>query len=307
MRRALLTLPALAAALSFTPDAGAYCRTTTAPVPPSYDPTVLGCITDGVPIAWPSMPVTYELHRAASMYVTLAEAAPIFDAAFAAWREVSCSAGGVSGHPSLSFETLAPTDAEYVNCAPDAEACQQAEAHGPHQILFRDDAWPYDDPTATIALTTVTFGLDTGHILSANMEINSYKFPHLATVDPPPAGEISLAAIARHEAGHFIGLAHSQHETAAMYAFYAPNMTSLTQDDIDGVCAAYPPSSGCSCSASGLPGGAPACGALAVGLAAVALRRRRRRVRLRASSLRPWASAPGCGTPPGGSWPGPGC
>src|SRR5262245_57709767 len=121
MRRALLPLAVLVATLSFAARAGAYCRTTTVAIPASYDPTALGCITQGTPIAWPSMPVTYELHQAASVQVSLAEATPIFDAAFASWREVSCSAGGATGHPSLSFETLAPTDAAFVQCAADAQ------------------------------------------------------------------------------------------------------------------------------------------------------------------------------------------
>lgn len=276
MRRALLPFLSLAATLSLAGQAGAYCRTTTAAIPAGYDPTKLGCITDGTPVAWPAMPVTYELNQAASVHVSFAEAAPIFDAAFASWQQVSCSAEDASKHPSLSFETLAPTDAAYVSCPADAEACEEAEARGPHQILFRDDAWPYDDTANTIALTTITFGLTTGHILSANMEINSHDF-ELSTADPPPVGQVALPAIARHEAGHFIGLAHSQEHTAAMYAFYSPGMESLTQDDIDGVCAVYPPASGCSCSTEGRADGLPASGVAAVALAVAAARRSRSR------------------------------
>jgi MYXO-CTERM domain-containing protein len=273
MQRALLLpVAALVAALSFSAPAGAYCRTTTVPVPPDYDPTVAGCITEGTPLAWPSMPVTYELNQAASKQVSFAEAAPIFEAAFQAWQDVMCPMGG---HPSLSFDTLAPTDAAFVPCAPDAQACEEAEAHGPHQILFRDDAWPYNDTANAIALTTVAFGEDSGHILSANMEINSHDFS-LSTLASPPAGAIALSAIARHEAGHFIGLAHSQVPTAAMFRSYSADMESLTQDDIDGVCAIYPPASGCSCSAEGREDGGPALATAAVVLALVAARQRRR-------------------------------
>ena len=68
------------------------------------------------------------------------------------------------------------------------------------------------------------------------MEINSHDF-QLSTADPPPAGKIALPAIARHEGGHFVGLAHSQETTAAMYAFYSADMMTLTPDDVAGICA----------------------------------------------------------------------
>jgi MYXO-CTERM domain-containing protein len=277
----------LAAVTAYAGPAAAYCRTTTASIPQGYDPTHSGCITEGMPIAWPSMPVTYEVNQAASKQISLADAQSIFDAAFASWAAVTCDApeggtggtGGAAGggeHPALSFDGLAPIDTPYDHCPDDAQACAQAEAAGPHQIIFRDDAWPYDDVANTIALTTVTYGQDDGYIFSANMEINSHQF-HFSTSATPPAGYVSLGAVARHEAGHFIGLAHSQLDTAAMFAFYEPGMTGLTPDDVDGVCAVYPPSSGgCSCSAAGRADGGLGAGVGVVALAAAALGRRRR-------------------------------
>jgi hypothetical protein len=282
MLRAIVSLAVAAAASSFSVAAGAFCRTTTAPIPAGYDPTMEGCITLGVPLAWASMPVTFELNQAASAHVSLAEATPIFDAAFAVWAAASCPTDGAASHPSLSFERLATTDAAFVQCnGADAEACEQAEAIGPHQILFRDDAWPYDDSANVIALTTVTFGVDDGHMRSANMEINAHDFT-ISVVDPPPVGEISLTAIARHEAGHFIGLAHAQTTSAVMYAFYQPSAIDLTPDDVDGVCTVYPPappSRGCACSAGGRAGDAIGSGATAVAIAIAAVRRRKRRGR----------------------------
>ena len=239
MRRFTVSVSLALASLALTTRAGAYCRTTTTPIPANYDPTVLGCITDGAPLYWPSMPVTYELNVGASKQVTLAQAMPIFEAAFDAWSAVSCSATDATKHPSLSSEMQAPIDAGFTPCS-DA-SCEEAEADGPHQIIFRDDDWPYDDNANTIALTTVTFGADSGHIRASNMEINSFDHT-ISVVDPAPEDAISLSAIARHEAGHFVGLAHAQVESAVMYAYYQPNIMALTQDDIDGICAVYPPS-----------------------------------------------------------------
>jgi MYXO-CTERM domain-containing protein len=284
MRRSFVSIPlsiaVSVASLAIAAPAGAYCRTTTAPVPANYDPTMHGCITEGSPLYWPSMPVTYELNVGASKQVTLDQALPIFEAAFDAWDQVSCSATDPTDHPSLSFQVLAPTDAGFTPCSD--QTCEEAEADGPHQIIFRDDDWPYDDNANTIALTTVTFGADSGHIRASNMEINSHDHT-ISVVDPPPSNAISLSAIARHEAGHFVGLAHAQVDTAVMYAYYQPSVMSLTGDDIDGICAIYPPatpstSSGCACSVgrdTSDRGSYAAVGA-AIAFVAIAARRTRR-------------------------------
>jgi hypothetical protein len=275
MRYFLGSLGAIALAFSFAVDAAAFCRTTTVAAPPGYDPTTNGCITQGVPLAWPSMPVTFELHDTGSTQISLDAATPIFDAAFAAWSGISCSTADPSAQPSLSFQRLGPTDAPFTDCDADT-ACQTMEADGPHQIIFRDDEWPYDDSANAIALTTVTFGIETGHIRSANIEINSRDF-RLSAADPPSTGLISLSAIARHEAGHFIGLAHAPDPSAVMYAFYQPSVMALTQDDIDGVCAIYPPpSSSCSCSTLGRGNGGSAPGVAALAVVVTAVLRRRR-------------------------------
>jgi MYXO-CTERM domain-containing protein len=286
MRRTISALVLAATASSWPRPAGAFCRTTTAPIPADYNPVVEGCITQGTPLAWQSMPVTYELDVGASKNVSLDEATLIFDAAFAAWAAVSCPASGPDGgspagaarHPALSFERLAPTDAAFVQCEAGAEACEKAQSVGPHQIVFRDGGWPYMDSANQIALTTVTFGVDDGRLLSANMEINSKDYT-LSTVDPPPDGGVSLTAIARHEAGHFIGLAHAQTTSPVMYAYYQPGAIALTQDDIDGVCAIYPPAahtSGCACSTDGRAGVAIPWGMAAIVVAVAAARRRKR-------------------------------
>ncbi len=282
-RRSACVASALTAAvLAASADARAYCRTTTQPVPANYDPIVSGCITGGTPLAWPSMPVTFELNQAASTQVSLADATPVFVAAFQSWAQAACpTEDGGAEEPALSFEMLSPTTTPFVPCEAGDEACEQVEGNGPHQIVFRDDDWPYQDSENTIALTTVSFGVESGDIRAANMEINSFQ--HVISLDhPPPTGAISLAAIATHEAGHFVGLAHSQKESAVMYAYYDPGMTNLTTDDVDAICDVYPPGtsspkSGCSCGVAGSPGGAAALGIAGLGLAAIALRRRRGR------------------------------
>ncbi len=53
-----------------------------------------------------------------------------------------------------------------------------------------------------------------------------------------------LSYTAVHEAGHYLGLAHSSDTTAVMFERYNPDTQSspeLAPDDIDGICELYPP------------------------------------------------------------------
>ncbi len=283
MRRALVSLPALAAALAFSGMADAYCRTTTVPIPPGYDPTVNGCIPDGTPLIWPAMPVTYQIEQEASSQVDLAQATTIFDRSFAKWSEVACSAVDPTLHPDISFRNAGPTDAGFSDC--EAGPCGFTAEDAPHVILFRDTVWPYNDVANTLALTTVTYGVDSGHIYVADTEINSTAGHTISVTTPPPSDAYSLEAIMTHEAGHFIGLAHSATETAVMYAFYQPDAVALTEDDANGVCAAYPVpgpvTGGCSASIAKPDGSAAGAGALALALSVALAGRRSRRARCR--------------------------
>ncbi len=284
MRPALGSLTAFAVAFAVAGPVHAYCRTTTEPIPAGYDPTATGCISSGTPLAWPSMPVTYELEQQASSQIDLADATAILDRSFAKWSEVPCSATNLTDHPELSFQNVGPTDAGYVDC--EAGPCGFTAEDAPHVVIFRDKDWPYNDPANTLALTTVTYGVDTGHIFAADMEINSGPGHTLSAEAPPPTGAYSLEAIMTHEAGHFIGLAHSQIDTAVMYAFYQPDAVTLTTDDMDAICAAYPipaPSkAGCSFSAAKPDGRLAGTAAVALALCAATARRRARSAPTRA-------------------------
>lgn len=57
--------------------------------------------------------------------------------------------------------------------------------------------------------------------------------------DDPSDDGILLLQVAIHEIGHLLGLSHSNDPSAIMYALYAPDRTTLSQDDIQGVTALY--------------------------------------------------------------------
>jgi hypothetical protein len=106
--------------------------------------------------------------------------------------------------------------------------------------MFLDDGWPYANPNETLALTTITFNVENGEIYDADVEVNSHD--KNLTVGDTRVGS-DLLSVVTHEAGHFLGLAHSESTEATMYPSYNPGETklrTLTDDDIEGICDIYP-------------------------------------------------------------------
>jgi hypothetical protein len=256
--------------------AAAFCRTTTVKAPAGYNPAVSGCLTQGVPLAWSAKQVPYSVATRASKQVSLADATRVADLAFGAWNDALCSGESV-GIQAYDEGTRSVPDGDegdalvgWAFCS-DSTSCNGA-AHD--VIVFDDDAWPYDDPANTLALTTVTYGVDDGQIFEAFTEINSAEH-QLTTTEPPPANSqaFDLQAILTHEAGHFLGLAHATDTSAIMYAYYQPGAIELTSDDLNAICTVYPPqtSKGCGCETVGAAANATAATAMAAGLALAAL------------------------------------
>jgi hypothetical protein len=231
--------------------------------------------------------VPYAVASAASRQVSLSEATRVADLAFGAWNGALCAgkALGIEAYDEgpISLQDAGEGDAlaTWAQCS-DSSHCSSA-AHD--VIVFDDDSWPYDDPVNTLALTTVTFGVNDGAIFQAYTEVNTAQH-QITTAEPPPSGQaVDLQAILTHEAGHFLGLAHATDTSAIMYAYYQPGAIGLTADDVQGICAAYPTptesASKSSCDAvGGAAGPAPAAGTLALAMLAY-VRRRRGRARSR--------------------------
>jgi MYXO-CTERM domain-containing protein len=277
----------VASILSAAADASAFCRTTTSQVPAGYNPAVYGCWEEGTPVAWTAGRVPYSLSAAASRQISLADATRVAHQAFGAWNEARCGQMAPTG-PNVQAYDNGPVSAEAAAADCGLNQCDPTYHDSQHVIVFRDDEWPYNDTANTLALTTVTFGVDSAEIFDADIEINSAQHT-LTAEEPPPSGTYDLQAILTHEAGHFFGLAHATNTGSIMYAFYKPGALTLTQDDVNAVCAVYAPLqpvSGCTCAhAEGSSDGAFA----AVGMAALALviACRSRRVSFRWTRRRP--------------------
>ncbi|MGD0678568.1 MAG: matrixin family metalloprotease [Polyangiaceae bacterium] len=234
---ALLRFLLIAAIVALAaPEARAFCRAISQDIPPSYNPAVSGCFMGSggpaYPLYWANLCVSYSLQKNASVQIPLETARGVAQQAFAAWNQVPCGDGGTA---SITASEMEPPDADGVDCDE-----VQYNKWGPNQhvIVFRDDGWPdQGDSVNTLGLTTMTFDITDGEIFDADTEINSSDGVELVAGPPAPAGTYDLLTILTHEAGHFLGLAHSADETAMMYAFYQNGGASTLQpDDIEGIC-----------------------------------------------------------------------
>jgi MYXO-CTERM domain-containing protein len=237
--------------------ASAYCRMTT-----EGGAQIGGapCVEKGAPLVWSNPCLSYAVDSRGSQWFknpdgtpNLAELEALVDQSFFAWTEADC--GG--SPPNLIFQPL------------EASTCKRAEFNttgNVNTVAFLD---PWKDPCAdadepgydpfAFAVTVVWHNTTTGEILDADMMINdrmASRFnaggpyadcpdttgcPEGSTGDPGPA---DLRSIITHEAGHFIGIGHSNVEDATMFSSAERTSVAkrtLEQDDVDAVCAIYPP------------------------------------------------------------------
>ncbi len=219
-------------------DASAFCRTTTCD-PNRGDDCRLnanGCVRDGVPIKWKSLPIVYRFHSAGSEKLNDAAMRSAVRRAFDEWENVECRAGRTSlrFHEGSDIEDDKGLGAE-----------QASEKFG---IYFRDDEWPHDDSDESLALTNQLYGAKSGMIDYADIEVNTAMNDFRLSDDEEG---IDLQAVMTHEVGHYIGLAHSNDPESIMVKSYCQSndrcgesvdrARQLSDDDRAAVCAAYPP------------------------------------------------------------------
>lgn len=216
-------------------SARAFCRTTTISPPSGFFPAGDACWTDGDPLFWKDKCIAFGVEASGSKRVGYDEALALAKQAFQTWMDASCTTGAIS--LAISAGGAVPVSCSKVDYL-------KGSKNNVNVIVFHDDAWPYNDAQNTLALTTLTFNTETAQILDADMEINTASNA-VTTTTPVPKDSYDLLSILTHEAGHFIGLAHTGHPEAAMFATYKPqsiSMRTLAADDVSGVCTVYPTS-----------------------------------------------------------------
>jgi hypothetical protein len=225
--RAWIVVAVACAILAPAARAAAFCRSTTcgAQCPVDAD----GCKTTGVPLAWPTQCVGISIHEDASRHIPLSQARPPIVAALAEWSKRDCD----GGQASIGFVELS------------ASVCRELgwNDEGPNSnvIVFQDDKWVHGGTDNTLGKTTVTFDVQTGEILDADMEIN-HALNEITVSDTDIV--FDLQSIVTHETGHLLGFDHSTEADTVMSADYQAHSIderSLRADDLDALCAAYAP------------------------------------------------------------------
>lgn len=217
-------------AMALAPSsAAAFCRTRTVPIPAEFEPSTSGgCFTQGAPLYHLSQCVPYRL-AAETPALPRAALSTALARAFGAWTSVNPAC-----FPGISAVELAPTDEKPI-------AGYTTGTRGRNLIGVVPGAWPHAGGGETLSLATLTFDATTGEIFDADLEINSEI--SFSTSEVPPANGYDLTAVLTHEAGHFLGLAHSAVPEAVMWPSYAPGsirQRTLVSDDQLGICAIYP-------------------------------------------------------------------
>ena len=215
--------------------AQAYCRTTACnPAEEVCETDQNGCPVTGKPLQWPVACVGVALNEKASVQVNYAEFERVVTASFNAWNEVRCDGQA----PSIAATVVGPVACDRVKI--------NKEKGNANLVVFRDDDWPHTGQSSVLALTTVQYGTETGTIYGADMEIRARPGDVRLTTGDEDV-DTDLQSIITHEAGHFLGLAHTSVAEATMLPYYPPKSTkfrSLEADDRAGLCAAYPPARG---------------------------------------------------------------
>lgn len=229
--RALLS--ALLCGLLMPRVAQAYCRTTTCdPKKMTCPVDEHGCVTVGGPLWWESPCVTLWLPEDPEPLpgIDAATLAQLTNSAFDVWEAASCS----RARPSIDVRLGGALECALSGYDPDA-------MQNVNTVSVVRGSWPHMPLLHDVALTTVTFDPRSGEILDADIELDAAD-NHFTAGDSSVA--IDLASALTHEAGHFLGLAHSDRPEATMFARTSSGSTqlrTLAADDEAGICAAYPP------------------------------------------------------------------
>ncbi len=188
------------------------------------------CISEGNTLFYASKCINFAVAegQAELLGVTDERFDEIVTEAFDRWASVDCG-GGESPGLVLQSAGVLPVSKPFF--------CGQVALN--ISVWFLTPEWQYD--AAALGYTTSTYAEDNAEVFDADVELNAERI-----LDEVPSNRVeeALLSIVTHEAGHFLGLAHSNDPDAVMYEAYNRNdllSRELTQDDIDGICATFPP------------------------------------------------------------------
>lgn len=175
-------------------------------------------------VNWPVRCVTLYANESASKAVDLVTLIDITQRALGVWNTPDCSDFNIA----------------YAGVTSEDRVGYFQEERNANILLFRDTGWRHG--RGVLALTSVTYDVNSGMIVDADIEFNSqqYNFTH---TDSAALIDIDIENTMVHELGHFLGLDHSAEEESTMFASAPRGETkkrTLHADDTAGLCAIYP-------------------------------------------------------------------
>lgn len=225
----LCTLALWGASLLSPRPCAAYCRTTTVAPDDRFPPDV--CYAEGYPLFWPTRHLHYAINQRDVPGFDEDALRDALERSFAPWTEVVC--GGIP------VDLLIEQDEQRSQLASrpkEEEPRTSIVAYVPEQ--------DWDDELHALAITNMRYNRKTGHILGADLLLNGAHDFQVCADEGCDEAVTDLLNVVTHEAGHFLGLAHSNVEGSTMWwnADAADtDKRSLEQDDIQGLCAIYGP------------------------------------------------------------------
>jgi hypothetical protein len=206
--------------------AAAYCRLTTEM--PTASQT---CASSGVGLAWNRSCISFSLVERSDPLPLFETVRDVTDTSFRTWNRVTCD-GEPLGLELGQTEQLGQCEVpEYNKSAANANT-----------IIFVEDWDERELPPDAFGLTLVWHNPDSGEIYDADMQINETLGTLAVCRGSCARGEVDLQNVVTHEAGHFLGLGHSNLSSATMASRAKVGEITkrdLDDDDIAGLCAIY--------------------------------------------------------------------
>ncbi len=211
--------------VSTASTAFAYCRSTT--VKPARGEV---CTDAGVPLQWYDRCADVKLFPRAKAGLTTNQIRDVLQRSFDTWKAVTCEGEPVGLEADVSIAET-PTNAAWESVA-----------------YFVDDADDWRDrmnEDDAVAVTLVSFGVRSGRLHAADIEINDWNFNLGICGATCPPGLTDLENALTHEAGHFYGLGYMPVGSPPTMEEWAvageSRKRTLGPDEIAGICAVYPP------------------------------------------------------------------
>lgn len=200
-----------------------------------------GCISEGETLFWESPCLTYGVSELNLSYLGFSgeQFDDIVEDAFEVWQGVDCGRGK---HPGFEVHSVGVVESNGVFTC-------DAEPYGNLAVWSFVTRWTRS--ASAMAFTSSAYDKKSGQVFDADVDFHLSRFINEVA---PEDYALVTSKVALHEAGHFLGLAHSQVPNAAMEDGYDPfELVSheLTQDDIDAICDLYPPDGDLECAPRG--------------------------------------------------------